>query len=205
VRRIELPHGGYVEHEPAWLPPDQATEILCALGRELRWEARAIWLFGRRILQTRLVAWAGERPYRYSGQTLEPRPFSPTLLRVLERIEARTGERMNHVLANRYRSGEDRMGMHADDEPELGPNPVVLSVSLGATRRFVLRAKRGGKDALRFALALGHGDLLLMGGSCQHHFRHGVPAVKAAGERISLTCRRLLDVPCAPPEGAREP
>src|SRR4249920_3422250 len=121
--RILLSHGAWLEHDPEWLSPEEAGLAVAALRDELAWEQREIVLFGRRVLQPRLIAWAGDLGYRYSGQTLEPRDFTPTARRLLERVCAETGESFNHVLVNRYRSGDDSMGLHADDEPELGRDP----------------------------------------------------------------------------------
>jgi alkylated DNA repair dioxygenase AlkB len=99
----------------------------------------------------------------------------------------------NHVLVNRYRDGRDSMGMHADDEPELGPDPTVATVSLGATRRFVLRPRRQGAP---HDCDLGHGGLLVMGGRCQALYRHGIPRQPAnTGQRVSLTFRWLKKSP----------
>jgi alkylated DNA repair dioxygenase AlkB len=193
--RVSLARGAWIEHEPQWLPRPDADAAIAALREELAWEQREIVLFGRRVLQPRLIAWAGARSYRYSGQTIEPRPFTPTLERLLAAVTARTGVSFNHVLANRYRTGDDSMGMHADDEPELGPDPVVAIVSLGVTRRLVVKPRRAA-DAGRQDVELGHGALLVMGGTCQRHYVHGVPRQAAAtGERISLTFRRLLHDP----------
>jgi alkylated DNA repair dioxygenase AlkB len=193
--RIPLASGAWLDHEPAWLSPEEADAALAALRDELRWEQREIVLFGRRVLQPRLIAWAGDLGYRYSGQTLEPRPFTPAAAGLLARVRGRTGAPFNHVLVNRYRSGEDSMGLHADDEPELGPDPVVAIVSLGAARRLVVRPRRR-QDRARHDLELGHGALLVMGGTCQRHYVHGVPRQPGArGERISLTFRRLLRPP----------
>ena len=152
-------------------------------------------LFGRPILQPRLIAWAGDLGYRYSGQTLEPRPFTPAAARLLARVRGHAGVAFNHVLVNRYRTGQDSMGLHADDEPELGPDPPVAIVSLGAVRRLLVRSRRKG-DVRRHDLELGHGALLLMGGTLQRHYVHGVPRQPGAeGERISLTFRKLLRAP----------
>jgi alkylated DNA repair dioxygenase AlkB len=193
--RIELSSGAWIDHEPEWLSPAEADRILAALRGELAWEQREIVLFGRRVLQPRLIAWAGELGYRYSGRTLEPRAFTPTMRRVLDAVSARTATPFNHVLANRYRSGDDSMGLHADDEPELGPDPVVAIASLGASRRLVLRPRRR-QDGGRRDLELAHGALLVMGGTCQRHYVHGVPRQAGReGERISLTFRRLLRAP----------
>jgi len=195
--RIVLARGAWLDHEPAWLSREEADRALSALRDELAWEQREIVLFGRRVLQPRLIAWAGELGYRYSGQTLEPREFTPTVRRLLDRVRADAGAPFNHVLVNRYRDQDDSMGLHADDEPELGRDPRVATVSLGADRRFVVRPRRKG-DPLRQDLTMSHGALLVMGGTCQRHYVHGVPrAARAAGERISLTFRRLHRAPDA--------
>ena len=153
-------------------------------------------LFGRRVLQPRLIAWAGSLGYRYSGQTLEPRAPTPATAALLARVVEHTRVPFNHVLVNRYRDGGDSIGLHADDEPELGRDPVVATLSLGAVRRFVVKPRRAQLGPRR-ALDVEHGSLLVMGGTCQRHYVHGVPrAAGAVGERISLTFRRLL----APPD-----
>jgi alkylated DNA repair dioxygenase AlkB len=145
-------------------------------------------------MQPRLVAWGGDVEYRYSGQTLQPRPFTPALADALARVVRATNERFNHVLANRYRDEQDSMGFHADDEPELGPEPVVATVSFGATRRFVLLPRRKGGQKLTYEL--GSGSLLVMRGPCQARYRHGVPKEPTVtGERLSLTFRRVLRPP----------
>lgn len=196
LHRYALEGSSWVEHEESWLGQEEAQALFEDLRATLRWEQRDIQLFGRRIPQPRLIAWAGELPYRYSGQTLPPRPFTASLEACRSRVVERVGVAFNHVLLNRYRDGKDSMGQHSDDEPELGERPVVASVSLGAERRFVVRTRRrrGGKP---LTLALGHGSLLVMGGACQHHYRHGIPRQAGCGERISLTFRRLLRAPVA--------
>lgn len=187
--RTALPHAAWLDHEPAWLA--DADAVLATLRDELRWEQRAIVLFGRSVLQPRLIAWAGELAYRYSGQTLEPRAFTPTLARLLRAVGERAGVPFNHVLANRYRDGRDSMGLHADDEAELGADPVVATLSLGATRRLVVKPRRK-SEALVPALDLEHGSLLIMGGTCQRHYVHGIPRQpRVLDERISLTFRWL--------------
>jgi alkylated DNA repair dioxygenase AlkB len=192
--RTPLALGAWLEHDPAWLPGHEADAMLAALRDELRWEQREIVLFGRKVLQPRLIGWAGELGYRYSGQTLEPRPFTPAAATLLARVHERTHQEFNHVLANRYRGGDDRMGLHADDEPELGDEPVIAIVSLGAARRFVIRPRKA--TGPRRDLDLGHGSLLIMGGACQRHYVHGVPPQAGLrGERISLTFRHLLRPP----------
>ena len=193
--RIPLASGAWLDYDAGWLLAEEADAALTALRDELEWEQREIVLFGRRILQPRLIAWAGDLEYRYSGQTLERRGFTPTAHRLLERVRARAGMPFNHVLVNRYRSGADSMGFHADAEPELGPDPVVATVSLGVARRLVVKPRRQ-EDRGRHTLELGHGALLVMGGTCQRHYVHAVPREAGIrGERISLTFRRLLRSP----------
>jgi alkylated DNA repair dioxygenase AlkB len=197
VERIELFGGAWVERQSGWLPPGEADALTATLLRDLPWEQRHIVLFGKRILQPRLIAWAGELPYRYSGQTLEPRPWPEAARAVLARVNATAGVEFNHVLVNRYRNGQDSMGYHADAEPELGPDPVVATLSLGGARRFVLRRHEGGAGEAPLALLLEHGSLLIMGGTCQRHYRHAIPrdGAESVQQRISLTFRRLLSAP----------
>jgi alkylated DNA repair dioxygenase AlkB len=193
--RIELDGGAWVEYRPAWVEVREADRLLIALRDELAWEQREIVLFGRRVLQPRLIAWAGALGYRYSGQTLEPRASTPATAALMARVVEHTHVPFNHVLLNRYRDGSDSIGLHADDEPELGPDPVVATLSLGATRRFVLRPRHARLGPSR-SLDVQHGSLLVMGGTCQRHYVHGVPRQSGVtGERISLTFRRLLHAP----------
>jgi alkylated DNA repair dioxygenase AlkB len=174
----------------------EATAALEQLLAELAWEQREIVLFGRRILQPRLIAWAGQLGYRYSGQTLEPRAAPPSLARLVALVVDATQLQFNHVLVNRYRNESDSMGFHSDDEPELGPEPQLASLSLGAARRLALAPKRKSTRLPLRHVVLEHGDLLVMGGAFQHELRHGVPRSRVPmGERVSLTFRRLLRDP----------
>jgi alkylated DNA repair dioxygenase AlkB len=191
VPRIALAADTWLDLEPDWLSPSEAERCLAAVRAEVTWAEREIVLYGKRILQPRLVGWAGEMAYRYSGQTLEPRPFTDTVRSLTARVNAFAGARFNHVLLNRYRDGRDSMGMHADDEPELGPDPVVATLSLGATRRLTLAPRRP-SDGERRALELPAGSLLVMRGACQRRFRHGIPREpRVTEERVSLTFRHV--------------
>ena len=188
---MDLGEGAYLEYHPAWLPPLEASALMDALVARFEWERKAIRLFGREVWQPRLIAWAGALPYEYSGQVLEPRPFLEPLDALTERVSKRADSPFNHVLLNRYRDGQDSMGMHADDEPELGPNPLIAAISLGVARRFVLAHRR--RKGERHVLTVEHGSLLIMGGTIQHRFRHGVPKQQLiVAERVNLTFRRLL-------------
>ena len=122
VARISLAADAWLDFEPGWLSAEEAARCLAAVRAEVTWARREIVLYGKRIMQPRLVGWAGDVPYRYSGQTLEPRPFTETVHALTGRVNEFAGTRFNHVLLNRYRDGHDNMGMHADDEPELGPS-----------------------------------------------------------------------------------
>ena len=195
VTRTDLEGGAWLEYLSAWIEAPEADRVLAALRDELVWEHREIVLFGRRVLQPRLIAWVGDLGYRYSGQTLEPRAPTPTTAALMARVVEHTRVPFNHVLINRYRDGSDSIGLHADDEPELGLDPIVATLSLGATRRFVLKPRRARLGPSR-ALDVEHGSLLVMGGTCQRHYVHGVPRqAGVAGERISLTFRLLLRAP----------
>ena len=205
--RIELSQGAFVQNLPRFLPGAEADAAFDALLQELAWEQRQIVLFGKAIWQPRLVAWGGALPYRYSGQTLPPRALTTTTAALLERVRRETDVPFNHVLANRYRDGNDSMGLHADAETELGSQPVIATLSLGASRRFRLVPRRksasgqaGAPPEQAKTFELGHGGLLVMGGTCQRHYRHGIPReAGSVGERISLTFRHVVGAPAETP------
>lgn len=192
---MELLRGAWVDLAEDWV--DEVDAVFERLKAELQWEQRPIRVFGKEQMQPRLIGWAGELGYKYSGQTLEPRAWTPTVRALTERVSALTGTAFNHVLLNRYRDGMDMMGKHADNEPELGKDPLIAAISLGASRPFVLwpkdkRAKKSDKKTIR----LEHGQLLVMGGNIQHTYRHGVPRVSGLREeRINLTFRLLRGPP----------
>ena len=170
--------------------PAEADEMLAVLCSRIDWQQEDIVIFGERRRVPRLVAWHGDpgTAYTYSGTAHEPLPWTPELQRVRHRAEELTGHRYNSVLLNLYRDGRDGMGWHADDEPELGHEPVIASVSFGATRRFKLRHRRSRSAANTLDLA--HGDLLLMAGATQHHYVHAVPkTARPVGARVNLTFR----------------
>jgi len=171
---------------------DEAGRLFEELRDQVRWREEEILIFGQRRLVPRLVAWHGEpgATYVYSGTDHQPEPWIPSLDRIRDRVYELTGTHFNAVLLNRYRDGRDGMGWHADDEPELGRNPVIASVSFGATRRFCLRHRR--RKDLKLDLPLPHGSLLCMSGATQHHWVHALPKTRVpVGERINLTLRRV--------------
>jgi alkylated DNA repair dioxygenase AlkB len=159
----------------------------------VEWEQHLIRIRGREVASPRLSAWYGDPDahYRYSGLSLEPRPWLSPILELKTKVEAACGAPFNSVLLNLYRDGTDSMGWHSDDEPELGERPVIASLSLGATRRFRLRHRRR-KDLEPVAIDLESGSLLIMQGDTQRFWKHQVPKTKRTVEpRINLTFRSI--------------
>jgi len=177
--------------ELSWLPqlpmPISNAEIVARLLDETPWRADTVVVYGKRYLQPRLSAWYGEASYTYSGLTLQPLPLTPLLEQLRAAVEQATDRRYNSVLLNYYRDGADSMGMHSDDEPELGPQPVIASLSYGATRTFILRHKRSKRTV---KLDLTDGSLLLMAGALQANWLHGInKTARLVGPRLNLTFR----------------
>ena len=189
--RIELPDAeAEVDYRGDFFPPDEALALFGALRSEIRWERHRVRIRGREIECPRLSGWQGDATYAYSGLTLRPAPWTPGVAAVRRGIEAAVEETFNSVLANLYRDGADRLGWHSDDEPELGPAPVIASVSFGAPRRFLLRPKRGGGASV--PIVLEPGSLLVMRGATQRNWMHCVPPTRRpVGPRINLTFRRI--------------
>ena len=165
-------------------------DVLARLIAETAWRADSITVWGRRHLQPRLSAWYGTAAYRYSGLSLQPLPFTDLQLEIKAAVELACGHQFNSVLLNYYRDQHDSMGMHSDDEAELGPAPVIASLSYGAPRTFILKHKRLPRT---LKLALGDGSLLLMAGPTQQHWRHGInKQSRACGPRVNLTFRTIF-------------
>jgi alkylated DNA repair dioxygenase AlkB len=182
--------GALLRLAPDYLAAHHADALLHELTIAIAWEQHRVRLFGRTLPAPRLSCWIGDpgAAYTYSRVRFTPRPWPSALQALRARLQHDCGTRFNSVLANLYRDGRDAMGWHSDDEPELGPAPLIASLSLGATRRFVLRAR--GAATPRLELALTHGSLLLMGGECQRRYRHAVPRTRAmVAPRINLTFR----------------
>ena len=188
-----LEDGGRLRLVRGWVSPVQAAALFRALEGEVPWRQETIRMGAREILQPRLSAWLGDPSarYTYSRRTFEPLPWTPTLAALVGRLNETSLVPFNSVLANLYRDGRDSMGWHADKEPELGKDPLIASLSLGGTRRFLLRHRR--KSVAGVDLDLEDGSLLWMSGTTQHFWRHSVPKTKRpVAPRINLTFRRIL-------------
>lgn len=184
-----LPYDASASYWPFVLGSRSPDAVMRRLLDEVDWEQRSIVLFGREVRQPRLDSWYGDVAYTYSGVTTTPRSWTPLLVELREICEERARSSFNSVLVNLYRDGSDSMGLHADDEPELGPQPVIASLSLGATRRFRFR-HRTTRDVVQIDLP--SGSLVVMSGNCQSCWMHEVPKQKTVTEaRINLTFRTV--------------
>ncbi len=174
-----------------WWAPDQSQVYFDRLYRELAWQQTQITMHGKRLPVPRLDVWYGDagRDYRYSGASFRALPWTETLREIKLELENRLGIGFNSMLSNLYRTGQDSVAWHSDDEPELGRNPVIASVSLGAERRFALRHKNR-RDLAPVRLDLPNGSLLLMAGETQHYWQHQLSkTARSVGPRINLTFR----------------
>lgn len=182
---------GELVYYPQFFPVQEADGLLQTLLQTIHWQQEGMMMYGKQVLFPRLMAWYGDvgTGYAFSGTTYTPLAWTEALLHIKNAIEPAAGALFNSVLLNRYRNGRDSLGWHADDEPELGIDPVIASVNLGATRRFMLRHV---KEGLKYELPLQHGSLLVMKGTLQHHWQHQVPkTTKSLPERINLTFRMI--------------
>jgi alkylated DNA repair dioxygenase AlkB len=189
TERKAVAGGGILIYYSQFFEEAEADTLFAVLQKTITWKQER-GRFNRPFPRlTALYADAGVT-YTYSGVTYPSLVWTAELGAIRRRVEEAAGAPFNSVLLNRYRDGGDSMGFHADDEPELGPNPVVPSISLGAERRFVLRHNRTRE---RIEYDLQHGSLLIMAGTLQHFWQHALPKTpRPAGERINLTFRNLL-------------
>lgn len=187
--RLNLPESDII-YFPRFFITEEADNFLRLFKTGVLWQQDEITVFGKAYPQPRLTALyaINGRSYSYSNVIMEPRPFTEELLIIKERLQTVTPVDFTSCLLNLYRNGQDSNGWHADDEKELGDNPVIASVSFGQERFFHLRHKRN--KSLKHKLLLEHGSLLLMAGKTQHSWQHQIPKTrKLIGERINLTFR----------------
>jgi len=183
---------GEALYYPHLFSASESDKLFAALRAGILWQQDSIRLFGKEQPLPRLTAWYGDsdKPYTYSGIVMTSHSWTDELRLIKERIEPLAKVEFTSVLLNLYRKGQDSVAWHRDDEPELGRNPVIGSVSFGATRKFQLKHEDGEQKA---SVDLTHGSFLLMRGSLQHHWLHQIPkTARTVGERINLTFRVIL-------------
>ncbi len=182
---------GWIEIYSGFLSEQQSNKLYACVLNESNWQQEEICLFGKKHKIPRLEAFYTDtgKSYGYSGKRLENQPLLACLKDIQQLITEQTGYTFNSILANLYRHGMDSNGWHADDEKELGKNPLIASLSLGATRKFQFKHKLT-DEKLNFDLA--NGDLMIMGGELQHHWKHQLPKMPKLTEgRINLTFRTI--------------
>lgn len=172
---------------------DASTTMANLIG-SVDWREEAITLFGKTYLQPRLFAWYGDEhaSYQYSGITLSPLAWTDELSNIKKRVSAHCEAEFNSVLLNYYRDHCDSMGMHADDEQELGREPIIASLSFGTTRTLKLKHKYR-KDLKPLKIPLSDSTLLVMRGQTQQHWKHGIDKLsRPCGPRLNLTFRQIF-------------
>jgi alkylated DNA repair dioxygenase AlkB len=189
---FNLPDGAELFLIKGFFDQNQADQLFTTLLKDLSWQEENILIFGKWVKVPRLMCWYGHpnASYQYSGVNHKPIPWTKELQEIKAKIEQFCRCAFNSVLANLYRDGKDSMGCHADDEKELGINPVIASLSLGEGRLFKMHHK---KQKSTLNIPLGHGDLLVMAGTCQKYWLHSVPkTITPKSPRINLTFRNIL-------------
>lgn len=177
---------------PTWLSTTDAAVLQTKLTDELSWRQEQIRIYGKAVKIPRRQVWMGDPHcnYQYSGVRFEPVPWHPMMKQLAAELSDVIGRPFNCVLLNLYANGQDHMGWHADNEPELGEAPVIASLSLGATRRFDLQHRTLGHQ---LQLQLENGSLLLMAGDCQQHWQHRLPKQsRVESSRLNLTFRYIM-------------
>lgn len=188
---VTLQIGGAVAtYDPCFLAPSEATALFDELVEITPWESHTLSIYGRDVPVPRLTCWYGDAGtrYSYSGIANDPQSWTPALARLRNALGERAGSPFNSVLLNYYRDGRDSVAWHADDEPELGRDPVIASVSVGAPRTFWFRENATRRQ---HSLLLDHGSLLLMGAGLQRACKHAVLKEPGCGPRINLTFRHV--------------
>ena len=180
-----------IEYRPNAFSSDVSVEWYSAIIDDTPWKQDEVVVYGKKHLAPRLSCWMGESwmSYTYSKNQMRPQPWREVPMEIKTQVEAISGETFNSVLINYYRDGRDSNGWHADDEIELGQQPIIASLSLGASRDFYLRNKLDRKDQLK--LTLQAGSLLIMRGATQKFWQHSVPKRATAGPRVNLTFRTV--------------
>ena len=175
---------------------DYPSALYYALLTTLPWQSDIVTLFGKTHVTTRQIVWMGDSDasYQYSGHTRQAIAWTDSVFHVKHHVEQQLLKigihaNFNSCLLNYYPSGDEGMGYHADDEKELGDQPIIASLSLGATRKFVFKHK---KTQDKIELYLESGQLIVMHGDTQEYWKHTITKTKTVNEgRISLTFRQM--------------
>ena len=186
---FNLPDAEIIYH-PYFFDKKEADAIYEQLTNKIPWQQDDIRVFGKVHAQPRLTALFGNdgKSYSYSNIKMQPHPWNPLLRMIKSQVESVADTNFTSVLLNLYRNGKDSNGWHADNEKELGINPIIASVSFGAERIFQL--KHSTISGLKQNILLEHGSLLVMKGTTQHFWKHQIPKTsKIIGSRINLTFR----------------
>lgn len=183
VERTDLGGGAWLDHAPGWLAG--ADALFTELVDTVRWGQRQVAMYGNLVTEPRLSAWWGDE--EQPDRRLEAAPAA--LLALLPVLDARYRRGFDAIGCNLYRDGRDSVAWHGDRFERERPATIVVVLSLGSPRRFLLRPVGGGPSR---AFELASGDLLVMGGTCQHTWQHCVPKVARAGPRLSATFRRRI-------------
>lgn len=181
------------EFYPNFFNQEEADILFNKLVNETPWQQDDITIFGKKIAQPRLTCLFGNegKPYSYSGLTMQPHTWNPTMIYIKEKVDKISEQNFTTVLANLYRNEKDSNGWHADNEKELGRNPIIASVSFGEERKFQL--KHISDNTIKLSLNLNHGSLLVMKEGSQIHYKHQIPkATQPKNARINVTFRTIL-------------
>jgi len=193
-QHFNLPNAELI-YIPNFVSKQDADSYFKIIETETQWQHDDITVFGKTYKQPRLTALFGDsnQSYSYSNITMHPKPFTETLKTIKDKVEGFSAHKFNTLLINLYRDGNDSNGWHADNEKELGKNPIIASVSFGEARPFHFK-HRALKDQ-RHKLILEHGSLLIMKGEMQQHWLHQIAKTKKQIQpRINLTFRKLIDI-----------
>jgi alkylated DNA repair dioxygenase AlkB len=185
---IKVQNGEYI-YAPSFFNVSKEDYYFEKLKNEIDWKQEEMIMYGKRLKFPRLTAWYGDndKPYSFSGITLNPKPWTNDLIDIKRKIETKCNVIFNSVLLNLYRNGKDSISWHTDAEKELGTNPVIASVNFGEARTFQLRHQT---TKQKIEIELSHGSLLIMQGELQHYWQHQVPKTSnEIGQRINLTFR----------------
>jgi len=188
-QELNLPNAE-IQYFPNFINKRNADNYFEYLKSEVKWQQDEITVFGKTYNQPRLTALYAnnDKPYSYSNITMYPEAFSPEIEALKTKIEKKVNYKFTTVLLNLYRNGNDSNGWHADNEKELGKNPVIASLSFGEVRPFHFKHRTLKKE--RYKLTMEHGSLLVMRGQMQHYWVHQIAKTKKQiGARINLTFR----------------